>query len=155
MTAASRIWRVGQVIVLKTEAVTTEQLVRYAGASDDYSRIHYDKPFAEAAGLGGIIAHGMLTMAFMGRIASDAAGPGGLVRSLTARFVAPVRPGDAVRVEGKVLDVTDEGGTQLVRLDLAARVRGRPVAVGEAEVRVPHGLAASGLVADEGLPARP
>ncbi|MDE1567342.1 MaoC family dehydratase [Aquabacter sp. P-9] len=136
MKAASGPWRVGQALVLKTEAVTTEQLVRYAGASEDYSRIHYDKPFAEAAGLGGIIAHGMLTMAFMGRVVSDAAGPQGFVRTLTARFVAPVRPGDVVRVEAKVLEVREEDAGALVRLDLAARVRGRPVAVGEAEFRM-------------------
>lgn len=138
MTSEPRAWRIGQVFVLKTEAVTTEQLVRYAGASDDYSRIHYDKPFAEAAGLGGIIAHGMLTMAFMGRVASDAAGVGGFVRNLTARFVAPVRPGDVVRVEGKVLEVREEADGRHIRADLAARVRGRPVAVGEAEFRVPR-----------------
>ncbi|QTL05508.1 MaoC family dehydratase N-terminal domain-containing protein [Aquabacter sp. L1I39] len=149
MTAAPRHWRVGQVLVLKTEAVTAEQLVRYAGASDDYSRIHYDKPFAEAAGLGGIIAHGMLTMAFMGRVASDAAGPGGFVRSLTARFVAPVRPGDVVRVEGKVLEVTEDGDGRLIRADIAARVRGRPVAVGAAEFRVPARAMASGRQAEE------
>lgn len=143
MSIDPRAWPVGHVFVLKTAPVTTEQLVRYAGASEDYSRIHYDKPFAEAAGLGGIIAHGMLTMAFMGRVASDAAGPAGFVRSLTARFVAPVRPGDTVRVEGKVLEVRDDGPWRHIRADLTARVRGRPVAVGEAEIRLPGPVAAA------------
>ena len=43
-----------------TEPVTTRQIVMYAGASGDFNPIHYDQSFAESAGLGGVIAHGML-----------------------------------------------------------------------------------------------
>ncbi|MEW6121798.1 MAG: MaoC/PaaZ C-terminal domain-containing protein [Pseudomonadota bacterium] len=137
MTDTPHQWQAGHVFALETEPVTTQQLVRYAGASDDYNRIHYDLPFAEASGLGGVIAHGMLTMAFMGRAVTDAIGPAGFVRRLSARFVAPVRPGDVVRVEAKILEARDEAGARHVRADLTARVGGRPVAVGEAELRLP------------------
>ncbi len=137
MTARPQSWQPGDVFSLETDPVTTQQLVRYAGASDDYHRIHYDAPFAEAAGLGGVIAHGMLTLAFMGRAVSSAAGPSGFVEALSGRFVSPVRPGDVVVVEGKVLDVRQEGGTRHIRADLTARVAGRPVATGAAELRIP------------------
>lgn len=132
-------WPVGHRFEGENAPVTTEQLARYAGASDDYNRIHYDLPFAEASGLGGVIAHGMLTMAFMGRAVSDVAGPPAFVRRLSARFTAPVRPGDAVRVAGEVKGVREEDGRRLLTLDLAARVGERQVAVGEAEIAVPVG----------------
>ena len=66
-----------------TEPVTTKQIVMYAGASGDFNQIHYDQSYAESAGLGGVIAHGMLTMGMAGRCVTDWAGPG--------RFVEDVR----------------------------------------------------------------
>ena len=124
---------------LLTEVVTTQQLVRYAGASDDYNRIHYDLPFANEAGLGGVIAHGMLTMGFMARAVTDWAGPRGRVRRIAARFTAPVRPGDVVHVTGSVLAQTREGEATVVQCRLSADVGGRPVSSGEATVVVGRG----------------
>lgn len=111
-------------------AITTTQLVRYAGASDDYNRIHYDQAFAtHEAGLGGVIAHGMLTLALMGSALTDWAGPDAFVRRLDGRFTAPVRPGDVVEVTG-VANEDDEG----VQVALIARVGERTVAEGRAVV---------------------
>lgn len=119
---------------LLSETVTTQQLVRYAGASDDYNRIHYDLPYANDAGLGGVIAHGMLTMAFMARAATDWAGPLGHVQRIAARFTAPVRPGDAVHITGSVISKSRSGGSGTVACRLEADVGGRSVASGEATV---------------------
>ncbi len=111
--------------------ITTVQLVKYAGASGDYHRIHYDQPYAtNEAGLGGVIAHGMLTMAFMGSAVAEWAGPSALVRHLDARFTAPVRPGDVVSVKALVTDTRDDG----VHLTLTALVGDRVVAEGRAIV---------------------
>src|SRR5262245_33853087 len=41
------------------------QLTRYAGASGDFNPIHQDDEFAKAAGMGGVFAHGMLSMGFV------------------------------------------------------------------------------------------
>ena len=121
---------------LSSEVVTTQQLVRYAGASDDYNRIHYDQAYAVDAGLGGVIAHGMLTMGFMARAVTDWAGPLGRVRRIAARFTAPVRPGDVVRVIGRVTSADDgaEAGTVTCRLE--ALVGLRAVASGDATVQL-------------------
>lgn len=129
--------RPGDRFELTTEPVTTQQLVRYAGASDDYNRIHYDQPYAVEVGLGGVIAHGMLTMAFMGRAASMVVGPRGQVKRLSARFTSPVRPGDAVHVVGTVTQthVAAPLGELHCRLDVD--VGGRGVANGEATLLIP------------------
>lgn len=112
-------------------AITTVQLVRYAGASDDYNRIHYDQAYAtNEAGLGGVIAHGMLTMAFMASAVTGWSGPADLVRHLDARFMSPVRPGDVVTVAATVTETAPDG----VHLRLTATVAQRVVAEGRAVV---------------------
>ena len=50
---------------------TTTQLVKFAGASGDYYQIHYDKDFAQANGLPGVIIHGWLTLSFLGQLVTD------------------------------------------------------------------------------------
>src|SRR5438094_9254969 len=55
--------------------VTALQLVRYAGASGDFNPLHTDPRFGEMIGTGGIIAHGMLIMGFVGQMLSDYEGP--------------------------------------------------------------------------------
>ncbi|MBF8265321.1 MAG: Acyl dehydratase, partial [Dehalococcoidia bacterium] len=50
---------------------TTQQLVKWAGASDDYYQIHYDKDFAMANNLPGVIVHGWLTFSFLGQLVTD------------------------------------------------------------------------------------
>ena len=124
----------GATFGLTTSPITTTQLVRYAGASDDYNRIHYDVPYAVEAGLGGIIAHGMLTMGFIGRALTDWAGPRGNVKHLDARFTAPVRPGDTVTVTGTVVNKTSIGGVGQAKCSMQARVGEKTVATGEAVV---------------------
>ena len=49
-------------------------LVRYAGASDDFNPIHWNERIATSVGLPDVIAHGMLTMATAARIVTDWAG---------------------------------------------------------------------------------
>jgi acyl dehydratase len=112
-------------------AVTTVQLVQYAGASGDFNRIHYDHPFAVEAGLGGVIAHGMLTMGFMARAVGEWAGPSARVQHIAARFTAPVRPGDCVRIEATVKEPLADGA---MTCELGAFVGDARVATGEARV---------------------
>lgn len=121
---------VGDRFTLVKDPVTTVQLVMYAGASGDFNRIHYDLPYAEEAGLGGVIAHGMLTMGFAAQAVTDWAGPGAVVRDLSARFLIPVRPGDRVTVEGRVEEVREEDGSLVVGIGFDATTASGRVAAG-------------------------
>ena len=55
---------VGSELPALVKCPTTMQLVKFAGASGDYYQIHYDKDFAQANGLPGVIAHGWLALSF-------------------------------------------------------------------------------------------
>jgi acyl dehydratase len=117
---------------LRKEPVTKAQLVRYAGASGDYNLIHTDDETARRVGLDGVIAHGMLSMGFLGQHVAGLAGPG-MVRRLKVRFAAMVRPGDELTCRAVVREVA--GGRAL--LDVwAENQRGEKVTAGEAEVEI-------------------
>lgn len=88
---------------LHKEEITHTQLVRYAGASGDFNPIHTVVPFAEAAGLGGVIAHGMLIMGFVGQAIGQWFSNDQLLK-FSSRFKAMTRPGEKITVQGRVVD---------------------------------------------------
>lgn len=65
-------------------------LKQYADASGDQNPIHQDEAFAKSVGLPDVIAHGMLTMALVGKYVSDLAGGSEKVLELGGRFTKPV-----------------------------------------------------------------
>jgi len=65
---------------------TTMQLVKYAGASGDYYQIHYDKDFAIANGLPGVIVHGWLALSFLGQMITDWLGGEGTLVKLDGSY---------------------------------------------------------------------
>jgi acyl dehydratase len=65
-------------------------LKRYADASGDQNPIHQNEEFAVSVGLPNVIAHGMLTMALVGKYVSDFAGGSANVLEYSARFIKPV-----------------------------------------------------------------
>ena len=67
-----------------------ELLKRYADASGDQNPIHQNEEFAVSVGLPNVIAHGMLTMALVGKYLSDFAGGSAKVVEFGARFTKPV-----------------------------------------------------------------
>lgn len=77
--------------------VTRTDLALYAGASGDHNPIHIDIDAARAAGLGDVIGHGMLSMAWAGRVLDEITGPGGVL-AYRMRFTEPVRVGERLTV---------------------------------------------------------
>jgi len=113
------------------------QLTRYAGASGDFNPIHQDDEFAKAAGMGGVFAHGMLSMGFVGQVVTDWAGPG-QVRKLGVRFAGLVRLKDTVTCRGRVLAKSSKDDVNLVDLEVwAENDKGDKVVTGKATVALP------------------
>ncbi|WP_370970983.1 MaoC/PaaZ C-terminal domain-containing protein [Amycolatopsis sp. cg9] len=73
--------------------VDDDQTYRYGPAAGDPMPIHLDEEVAKAAGLPGIIAHGLCTMAFTSWAVLTEVVPAGRLRRLAVRFAAPVLPG--------------------------------------------------------------
>ncbi len=81
-----------------TLGLDLDQTVRYAKASGDNNPIHLNGDFAKAAGLPGVIVHGLCTMAFASKAVIDAVcGRDPLrLKRLYARFARPVFPGQTL-----------------------------------------------------------
>jgi acyl dehydratase len=92
---------------IKKEKITHSQLVRYAGASGDFNPIHTVVPFAEEAGLGGVIAHGMLIMGFIGEAIGTWFSIDDLAK-FSVRFRAITKPGEQITVRGSIVDTLPE-----------------------------------------------
>jgi acyl dehydratase len=109
--------------------LTRADLVRYAGASGDVNPIHWSDRVATAAGLPGVIAHGMFTMALAGRLLTEWAGDPGALVEYGVRFSRPVvvpddDDGVTVTVSGTVTEIRADG---LVGVELTAVVDGEKV----------------------------
>jgi acyl dehydratase len=79
-----------QVIDEKVYFVNRALLKQYADASGDQNPIHQDEAFAKSVGLPDVIAHGMLTMALVGKYVSEIAGGSAKVLEFGGRFTKPV-----------------------------------------------------------------
>ena len=85
------------------------QLVRYAGASGDFNPLHTDPKIGEMIGTGGIIAHGMLIMGFVGQMLSNYVGPTAL-RKFNVRFKGMTRIDDEITCTGTITEKYEVDG---------------------------------------------
>jgi acyl dehydratase len=88
--SGARMIEVGTVLPERVFEIDRELLVAYANASGDHNPIHQNEEFAQSVGLPNVIAHGMLTMALVGKYVTDWAGGSASVKEFGARFVKPV-----------------------------------------------------------------
>ena len=90
--------------------ITPERLQAYAAAAGDHNPLHLDPDFAAATRFGGIIAHGMLTLAFLSEMLTAALGQRWLTAgSLRARFKGAAYIGDTVETWGRAAPPNETG----------------------------------------------
>lgn len=128
----------GQPLPEIQRSITREDIHLYAQASGDFNPIHLDPEFAAKTPAGGIIAHGMLVLAYVSQMLTAAFAMSWLTSGkLNIRFKAPARPGDVLTVSGKVEKVQPQGAKTLITCSiLCANQNGEPVITGEATVIV-------------------
>ncbi|MGE0098853.1 MAG: MaoC family dehydratase [Hydrogenophaga sp.] len=111
--------------------VTAVDLALFAAASGDHNPLHLDADVARAAGFERPVVHGMLTMAFAGRLITSHFGPGSLVR-LHTRFTAAASLGDTISLHGERAELNS--GLARYRVQ-ATNQKGTALMNGEALVR--------------------
>lgn len=109
---------VGMELPTLEKGPTTQQLVKYAGASGDYYQIHYDQRFARDSGLPDVILHGALKNAFLGQLMTDWIGQKGTLKRLTAQYRGMDVPGTPIYAKGVVTKKHVEGEENLVECDI-------------------------------------
>jgi acyl dehydratase len=121
--------QVGDVLPEIAMTFTRADLVRYAGASGDFNIIHWNDRTANAVGLPGVIAHGMLTMGRAINVVTRWTQDPTSVVSYSVRFTRPVTvpdndEGSVVTFTGKVAAINEDG---TVKVDLSATFDGQTV----------------------------
>lgn len=77
-------------------------LVRYAAASGDFNPIHWDHESAVAAGLPGVVVHGLFQTAWLCQYAARFGGGDRPLASAKFRYRKPLRPAESARITGEV-----------------------------------------------------
>ena len=113
--------------------ISRKLLAMFAGASGDHQPTHIDIDAARAKGRDDVFAHGMLSMAYLGRVLMDFV-PQERIRSYKARFVAitpihaePTCTGKIVAIENGLatidLTMTLADGATVVRGEAVIDIR--------------------------------
>ncbi len=130
---------VGFTLELKKPPITRLQIAKFAGASGDFNPSHVDEDIArDIGGMGGVFAHGMLGMGFIGQMLTDWLWDRPL-RRFSAKAVLIVRPGDSLICRGKVVRKWVEDEDNLVEIEVTAHnQRGELTHTGQAIALLPH-----------------
>ena len=113
MTVGKEVWpngvpEVGQ-IAKRSRQVTSRDIELFTEISGDRNPLHYDLQVARATRFGGIVVQGGVTSAILNAVVSeDLPGPGTVFLQVNWSFRAPVRPGDMITGEVKVLKVRED-----------------------------------------------
>ena len=99
-------------------------LKAYADASGDQNPIHQNEEFALSVGLPNVIAHGMLTMALVGKYVTDWSGGSAPVKEFGARFIKPVIVPAGEKVDLTINATVIEVNGEEIKLDLTATSAG-------------------------------
>lgn len=117
--------------------ITRTMLALFAGASGDHNPIHIDIDFARAAGLPDVLAHGMLSMAWLGRLLTLWA-PQRDLREFGVRFTAMTHVGERITCTGRVAKKLERDGERLVQVEVkATNDAGEVKVAGEALIALP------------------
>ena len=111
------------------KVITDRDIEQFAEISTDHNPVHLDDEYARDTIFEGRIAHGMLTAGLVSAVIGEQLpGHGTIYMSQNLKFLAPVRPGDLVHAEVKVVDMVID--KRRVKLDCRCEVNGKNVLVG-------------------------
>ena len=113
---------VGDPLPTVRRAITRAAIDAYRAASGDHNPIHYDDAFAADTRFGGVIAHGMLTLALVSEMMTQAYGADWLAAgSLRVRFRGAAYPGDTLESTGSVAKSEANDGGMMITCNVTVR----------------------------------
>ena len=119
---------------LSLPPINRTTLALFAGASGDHNPMHIDIDFARKGGMPDVFAHGMLSMAYLGRLLTQWVDQRQL-REYSVRFAGITHLGHQITCSGKVVDKFEADGEQRVKLQIqTANQYGEAKIVGDAVV---------------------
>jgi len=125
-----------EIPALKLPPITRHTLALYGGASGDHNPIHIDSDFAKIAGMPDVFAHGMLSMAYLGRMLTNWQ-PQSKLRKFNSKFAVMTELRDIIKCTGEVVALVEHNGETLAQCEImAAKATGEVTLIGEALVKL-------------------
>ena len=128
---------VGQALpTLTLQPINRTTLALFAGASGDHNPVHIDIDFARKAGMPDVFAHGMLSMAWLGRLLTQWV-PQMQLREINTRFAGITHLGHIITCTGRVVEKFENEGAKLVRVEIqSANQYGEVKILGDAVIAI-------------------
>ena len=102
---------------LTLEPINRTTLALFAGASNDHNAIHIDIDYARKAGMPDVFAHGMLSMAYLGRLLTLLVDQR-QIRNFGVRFVGITHLDHRITCTGHVVEKFEADGERRVKVEL-------------------------------------
>ena len=120
---------------LELPPISRTTLALFAGASGDHNPIHIDTDFARKAGMPDVFAHGMLGMAWLGRLLTNWA-PQSRLRHFDVRFQGITHLANAISCTGRVMEKRDADRSVRVEVQ-STNQHGQTKIAGDAWISLP------------------
>jgi acyl dehydratase len=101
--------------------ITTEMIVRFAAARNNYHPIHYDKDFARGEGHPDVLVEGPMKFALFERLMREWIGEYGTLRKISATYRGIDIPGNTLLIKGKIISKSIEGDQGNIYCELWAK----------------------------------
>lgn len=122
---------------LELPPITRTTLALFGPASGDLNPIHLDIDVARSVGLDDVFAHGMLSMAYLGRLLTNWV-PQDRIRTYAVRFAAITPVHAQPTCTGRVVSIDQVDGERRAGLELAVTLAdGTTTLIGSATVALP------------------
>ncbi len=108
----------GLVLGPMTRSASRLDLVRYAAASGDFNPIHFDHAAARAAGLDGVVVHGLLMAAWLAQLGAAVAPGDAPLAEMKVRFRSALRPAQAAEATATVTSAGPDEATLAAALSV-------------------------------------
>jgi acyl dehydratase len=96
-------------VARRTREVTARDIELFTELTGDRNPLHYDADLAQRSRFGGIVVQGGVTSGLLNAlVAEQLPGPGSVFLHVDWRFTAPVRPGDVITAEARVLEARSD-----------------------------------------------
>lgn len=126
--------KIGDAIPSLSFSITQEMINQYAEVSSDFNPLHLDEEFAKGTVFKGTIAHGLMTLAFVSQTMMRWHWNGWVSGgAMNISFISPLRPGDQVIINGKIIEIKEALKKVVIELDVSNQ-RGQKILVGNTEV---------------------
>lgn len=123
-----------EIPTLTLPPISRYTLALFAGASGDHNPIHIDSDFAQQAGMPDVFVHGMLSMAYLGRMLTNWL-PQARLKKFSNKFSTITHVHDVISCKGNVIEIIENNNEILARCEIkAVKENGEQTLIGEALV---------------------